>query len=166
MPTAVPGTVFAACVAALRGRLPAATVELLVPDFGGRAESLDAVLDARPDVLNHNVETVPRLYPAIRAGADYGRSLALLARAAARGGPLVKSGFMLGLGETDDQVHATMQRVRDAGVEILALGQYLRPTAEHLPVQRYVTPQEFARTIRADHEKWGPIIRKAGLKSG
>jgi lipoic acid synthetase len=139
---------FAATVEALRAALPEAIVELLVPDFRDRPAALETVLAARPGVLNHNLETVPRLYGEVRPGASYERSLELL-RAAARGkgagGPaLVKSGLMLGLGETADEVGAVLADCVAAGVDLVTVGQYLCPTAGCLPVVRYVPPEEFA----------------------
>ena len=139
---------FAATVEALRAALREASVELLVPDFRDRPAALGTVLAARPDVLNHNLETVPRLYGEVRPGASYERSLELL-RAAARsrgaGGPaLVKSGLMLGLGETADEVGAVLADCVAAGVDLVTVGQYLCPTAGCLPVVRYVPPGAFA----------------------
>ena len=139
---------FTATVEALRAALPEASVELLVPDFRDRPAALETVLAARPDVLNHNLETVPRLYGEVRPGASYRRSLELLRGAARRkgvGGPaLVKSGLMLGLGETADEVGAVLADCVAAGVDLVTVGQYLCPTAGCLPVVRYVPPEEFA----------------------
>ena len=164
---------FAATVAALRDAVPAATVELLVPDFLGDADALGVVLAARPDVVGHNLETVARLYPLVRPRADYGRSLRLLERAAdwARGHrthlsvdegpdaparsregapagarvrrPLVKTGIMLGLGETRDEVERVLGDCVASGVDVVTVGQYLRPARDRLPVVRYVAPREF-----------------------
>jgi lipoyl synthase len=117
------------------------TVEVLVPDFQGDAAALATVLDAAPEILNHNIETVPRLYPEVRAQADYARSLALLERARAHAGTaLVKSGLMLGLGEREEEVLATCRDLAAHGVQLLTLGQYLSPGPGHLPVERYVEP--------------------------
>jgi lipoic acid synthetase len=136
---------FAATIAALRAALPAATVEVLVPDFGGDRAALDSVLGARPDVLNHNLETVPRLYAAARPQADYGRSLELLRRAAAATArPLVKTGLMVGLGETAGEVSGVLRDAAAAGVDVVTVGQYLCPRAGRLAVDRYVAPEEFA----------------------
>lgn len=136
---------FAAAIHAVRCRLPAATVEVLIPDLAGSHASLASVLDARPDVLNHNVETVPRLYQIVRPGASYRRSLALLARAKAlRPGLVTKSGLMLGLGERTAEVIQVLHDLRRARCDLLTLGQYLQPTAGQLPVARYVPPDEFA----------------------
>ncbi|MHC4915928.1 MAG: lipoyl synthase [Planctomycetota bacterium] len=144
---------FAAVVGALREAVPGATVELLVPDFGGRRESLRAVMDARPDVLNHNVETVPRLYPLVRPGADYRRSLELLAEAKRMCPEAVtKSGLMVGLGESRGEVTAVLGDLASAGATAVTVGQYLAPTAGHLPVAEYVRPEafrEYARAARA-----------------
>jgi lipoic acid synthetase len=160
---------FAACLAALRRRLPGAGVELLVPDFAGSAAALDTVLAAGPEVLAHNLETVPRLYPAVRPGADYGRSLELLARAAARGGGLVKSGLMLGLGESEDEVVETLLDMRRAGCRALTLGQYLQPTSRHHPVAAYLEPAAFERYRAAARDLGfaavaaGPLVRSSYL---
>jgi lipoic acid synthetase len=149
---------FAATIRAVREAVPGATVEVLVPDFGGDRAALRAVLAASPHVLNHNLETVPRRYPAVRRGAGYGRSLGLLreaaeTRAAATGTPapgtrssdrlLVKTGLMLGLGETVDEVMTVLADCVAAGVDLVTVGQYLRPAAGCLPVARYVAPAEF-----------------------
>lgn len=139
-----------ATIQAVRARTPDVAVEVLVSDFGGREASVDAVADATPDVFNHNVETVPRLYGTVRPGADYRRSLAVLARAGERVPTMpTKSGLMLGLGETHDEVVEVMLDLREAGVELLTLGQYLRPSAAHLPVAAFVEPDEFAELARA-----------------
>jgi len=136
---------FAKTIQAIRECLPQATVEVLVPDFQGSAEALEVVLAARPDVLNHNVETVPRLYPLVRPQADYARSLELLRRTRARyPGILVKSGLMVGLGETQKEVEAVLWDLKEAGCDVVTIGQYLRPTAWHLPVAAYVPPEVFA----------------------
>lgn len=139
---------FAATIAAIRARLPHAAVEVLIPDFAGSAEALKQVLDASPAVLNHNVETVPRLYPLVRPGADIQRSLAILKAAAARGIP-AKSGFMVGLGESERETRELLRMLRGAGCERVTIGQYLQPTRRQLPVQRYFAPDEFAELRRA-----------------
>jgi len=133
---------FAACVRSLRSSVPHVTVELLVPDFGGSRDALRAVTETAPDVLNHNIETVPRLYPRVRPQAGYDRSLALLA-AAARSGLLTKSGLMLGLGETREETLQVMADLRNNHCAILTMGQYLPPTEEHFPLQRVLAPDEF-----------------------
>ncbi|MGA1795614.1 MAG: lipoyl synthase [bacterium] len=137
---------FAATIEAIRGRVPDALVEVLIPDLQGSIDALRTVLDARPAVLNHNIETVPRLYPLVRPGADYHRSIEIFrnAGAYAPGIPL-KSGLMLGLGESGEEVKETLGDLRAAGCSILTLGQYLQPTRDHLPVERFVPPEEFDR---------------------
>jgi lipoic acid synthetase len=135
---------FAAAIAALREVIPAATVEVLVPDFGGSHTALGSVLDARPDVLNHNLETVPRLYSMARPQADYRGSLELLGRAAAaEPRPLVKTGLMAGLGESAAELVAVLRDCAATGVDVVTIGQYLQPQAGCLPVARYVTPEQF-----------------------
>ncbi|MBI5647601.1 MAG: lipoyl synthase [Ignavibacteriae bacterium] len=159
-------SVFAATIRAIRDRLPACRVEVLIPDFQGDTAAVDAVLDADPDVLNHNVETVPRLYRSVRPQAKFDRSLAVLRRAHARG-ITAKTGFMLGLGETRDEVRSLLAAVRDAGVDIVTIGQYLQPSKEHLPVDRYVPPDEFAAwreeglTLGFSHVESGPLVRSS-----
>lgn len=140
---------FVAVIEQLREAVPDATVEVLTSDFAGRLASVDAVVAAAPDVFNHNLETVPRLYAHVRPGADYHRSLSVLARAGERGGMPTKSGLMLGLGETEDELLAVMRDLRDHGVSLLTLGQYLRPGPMHLPVVDFVEPAVFARLGRA-----------------
>jgi lipoyl synthase len=135
---------FAATIRAVRGRLPDATIEVLVPDFLGSESALETVLAEAPEVFNHNVETVPRLYPTVRPQAAYARSLAVLRYAArARSGWEVKTGLMVGLGETAAEVRRVLGDVRDAGVTVVTIGQYLRPSKEHLPVVEYVPPAVF-----------------------
>ncbi len=135
---------FVETIAAIRNRTPNTTVEVLTPDFRRKEGSIDAVADARPDVYNHNLETVPRLYRRVRPGADYRHSLELLARVKARApGIFTKSGIMLGLGETTEEVHAVMEDLRGADCDFLTVGQYLRPSPRNLPVERYVPPAEF-----------------------
>jgi lipoic acid synthetase len=133
---------FAATVGCLRGRIPGARVEVLTPDFMGDPSALEAVFASRPDVFNHNIETVPRLFSSVRAQGSYSRSLDVL-RAAAGAGQVTKSGLMIGLGETDSEVLAVLSDLREAGVTILTLGQYLRPTRDHAPVARFVSPEGF-----------------------
>jgi lipoic acid synthetase len=136
---------FAATVRAVRRALPDAKVEVLTPDFKGDDGALRAVLDVAPDVLNHNVETVPRLFPRLRPQGRYRVSLDLLAAAkAVRPGQTTKSGLMVGLGETDEEVLAVLADLRAVGVDVVTIGQYLRPTRAHEPVHRYVPPSEFA----------------------
>jgi len=141
---------FALTVAAIRARVPGCRVEVLIPDFQGSREALETVLAAGPDVLNHNTETVPRLYRQARLGARYQWSLDLLGRVKqiAPGIP-VKSGLMVGLGETDAELHEVFLDLARAGVDILTIGQYLRPSARHLPIARYYSPAEFETLRRA-----------------
>ena len=157
---------FADTIRAVRARCPGTAVEVLVPDFRGEPDALATVFAARPDVLNHNVETVPRLQRAVRPQASYARSLAVLARAGAAG-LTTKSGMILGMGETDDEVLGAMADLRGVGVEILTLGQYLRPTARHLPVARWWRPEEFDRLVEAgralgfSHVQGSPLTRSS-----
>ncbi len=145
---------FCKTVAAIRASSPSASVEILTPDFRNKAGALETVLRAPPDVFNHNIETVPRLYPSVRPGSRYFTSLSLLERAKecvkectqSRDATLfTKSGLMVGLGESDEEVFQVMDDLRAAGVDFLTIGQYLRPTAAHAAVCRYVSPQGFAR---------------------
>ena len=137
---------FATTVDALRDRLPGAQIEVLTTDFKGDRGALARVLAARPDVFNHNIETVPRLFPHLRAQGDYRSSLELLAAVKQLApGQTTKSGLMLGLGETDTEIEGVLAQLRHARVDIVTLGQYLRPTREHIPVDRYVTPAGFER---------------------
>ncbi|HEX8097775.1 MAG TPA: lipoyl synthase [Pyrinomonadaceae bacterium] len=143
----------------VRALNPDCKIEVLIPDFNGDGEALNTVLDARPDVLNHNTETIARLYRRVRPDADYRQSLTLLERAARRRdreqrGMLTKSGIMVGLGETFDEVVALMKDLRSVSCDIMTIGQYLQPYERRLPVERYVTPEEF--------ERW----REAGLELG
>ena len=147
---------FVAALAALREALPEARVEVLIPDFRGNEGALEEVFAARPDVLNHNVETVPRLYPRVRPQARYRQSLDVIT-AAKRAGLATKSGLMLGLGEEPEEVEALLHDLREAGCEIVTIGQYLRPSEWHHPVVRYVTPSEF--------EQWGSFGRSLGFKA-
>lgn len=146
---------FARAITEVKKAIPGAKVEVLVPDFGGSRSSLEVVLEAGPDVLNHNVETVPRLYPIVRPRADYSRSLELLAKVKEISPQVAtKSGLMLGLGEDEGEVEGVLEDLVAAGCRILTLGQYLRPSKAHLPVARYVSPEEF--------EEW----RKKALEMG
>lgn len=147
---------------------PECKVELLVPDLQGNHSALNTILAANPEVFGHNLETVPRLYPQARAGADYQRSLNLLA-AAAEIAPEIptKSGLMLGMGERTEEILSVMQDLRQAGCSMLTLGQYLQPTRDHLPVARYVEPSEFAslrdagRQLGFSHVEAGPLVRSS-----
>jgi lipoic acid synthetase len=144
---------FAATVSAIRRRCSATAVELLIPDCKGDPEALDLIFSARPDVLNHNLETVARLQRAVRPSASYARSLAVLARAKAAG-LTTKSGLIVGMGEREDEVVSALADLRAVGVDLVTLGQYLRPTAAHLPVARWWRPEEFDR-LRAIGEAMG-----------
>ncbi len=135
---------FVATIEAIRRRCPETAVEVLVPDCKGDAEAIDTLIGARPDVFNHNLETVARLQRAVRPSAGYTRSLSVLARARSAG-LTVKSGIILGMGETEEEVVGALADLRGAGVEIVTIGQYLRPSAAHLPVARWWTPEEFDR---------------------
>jgi len=160
---------FVDCIRAVRERSPATQIEVLVPDFRGRMERALAILEAAPpDVMNHNLETVPRLYRQARPGADYAHSLALLREFKARvPGVPTKSGLMVGLGETDDEILATMRDMRAHDIDMLTIGQYLQPTGGHLPVQRYVHPDAFAGLERAAyamgfrHAAVGALVRSS-----
>ena len=160
--------IFARTIEEIRRRVPGCKVEVLIPDFRGDWKALDIVLGAQPDVLNHNTETVPRLYRQVRKGAVYERSLELLRRAK-EGHPEVptKTGMMLGLGEEKDEVLATLQDLAAQGTDILTLGQYLQPTREHLPIVRYVHPKEFAEykvlgeAMGFKHVESGPLVRSS-----
>src|SRR5215471_7340193 len=157
---------FAATIAAVRARTPGTQVEVLIPDCKGDEASLATVFDARPDVLNHNVETVPRLQRAVRPSAGYARSLAVLARAK-EAGLVTKSGLIVGMGETDDEVVSTLADLRSVGVDIVTVGQYLRPTTHHLPVARWVTPEQFAayreagEALGIGHVESSPLTRSS-----
>jgi len=162
---------FAACVHAVREASPQTRIETLVPDFRGRMETALAALDAAPpDVFNHNLETVPRLYKQARPGADYTHSLQLLRAFKARHPETpTKSGLMVGLGETDDEILAVMGDLRAHGVDMLTVGQYLQPSRHHLPVARYVTPEQFdafalaARQLGFRNAACGPMVRSSYL---
>lgn len=158
---------FARTIRAIRQECPGCGVEVLIPDFQGSAEALGAVLEAGPDVLNHNVETVSRLYPLVRPQANYGRSLGLLKRAREIGNGLTKSGLMVGLGETWEEVLAVIADLREAGCDLLTIGQYLRPSPQHLPIHRYYTPEEFerlaeeGRALGFRHVEAAPLVRSS-----
>ena len=135
---------FAAVIAALRASVPEASVEVLIPDFRGDAAALETVMAAEPEIINHNVETVPRLYPAVRPQADYRQSLQLLNRVSRSQRPIsAKTGLMVGLGETTAEVYALFDDLREAGCEFLTIGQYLPPSKAHYPVVEYVPPEQF-----------------------
>ena len=147
---------FAETIEAVLRRMPSAKVEVLIPDFQGNAQALQTVLNARPDILNHNIETVPRLYPIVRPQARYRRSLQLLARVQKYAPEIpTKSGLMLGLGESFEEIRATLKDLIEAGCRVLTLGQYLQPSKAHLPVKRFVPPDEF--------ENWKHIALEMGF---
>jgi len=160
---------FVECIRAVREHAPRTQIEVLVPDFRGRLDrALDVLGEAPPDVMNHNLETVPRLYRQARPGADYAHSLALLARFKERFPAIpTKSGLMVGLGETDEEILATMRDLRAHAVDMLTIGQYLQPTGGHLPVLRYVPPETFARFEREAqamgfrHAAVGALVRSS-----
>jgi lipoic acid synthetase len=157
--------IVASTVRAVRERTGAA-IEVLISDLEGNRDALQIVIDSQPDVLAHNVETVPRLYPAVRPVAKYRRSLDVL-RWAHDASMLTKSSIMLGLGETDDEIFETARHLRDAGVEIFTMGQYLAPTGNHHPVRRYYTPDEFAdlgrraKALGFRHVESAPLVRSS-----
>jgi lipoic acid synthetase len=159
---------FALVIRAIRERVEGCGVEVLVPDFQGSHRAMEIVLEAAPDILNHNTETVPRLYQQVRLGARYERSLDMLAHVKrVRPETPTKSGLMLGLGETVDEVLGVMRDLRDSKVDILTLGQYLRPSPKHLPIVRYVPIDEFAELKRRGYEmgfrhvESGPLVRSS-----
>ena len=161
-------SIFAATIREIRRQSPGTTVEVLIPDFLGKPEALDAVLDARPEVLSHNVETVPRLYSRVRPQARYERSLGVLKRISEHGDGIVcKTGIMVGLGETSAEVLATMRDIVARGAHVLTVGQYLRPSSMHLPIERYWAPEEFAALRDAGmamgyrHVESGPLVRSS-----
>jgi lipoic acid synthetase len=160
--------IFARTIHEIRARVPGCKVEVLIPDFRGDWQALETVVRACPDVLNHNTETVPRLYRQVRKGAIYERSLELLRRAKELAPEIpTKTGLMLGLGEAREEVLAAMQDLAAQGTNILTLGQYLQPTHEHLPVVRFVHPDEFAeykelgRQMGFAHVESGPLVRSS-----
>jgi lipoic acid synthetase len=158
--------IFALTILQIRAQVPGCAVEVLIPDFKGNWAALDVVLRARPDILNHNTETVPRLYRSVRPGARFERSLELLRRSKEQG-LVTKSGIMVGLGEEWSEVLETIRLIRESGTDVLTVGQYLRPSAEHLPLVRYYTPdefaqiREFARGLGYGHVESGPLVRSS-----
>ena len=150
----------------IRAASPGTTIEVLIPDFCGHWHDLQTVLDARPDILNHNIETVPSQYYRVRPQAKYPRSLELLRRAKEQGF-LTKTGLMLGIGETADELVSTLRDIRAQNVDILTLGQYLQPTREHLPIDRWITPDQFAGFKQTALEmgfsavESGPLVRSS-----
>jgi lipoic acid synthetase len=161
-------SVFAHTIRETRARRPACRIEVLIPDFQGDEQALRTVLDAGPDILNHNTETVPRLYRMARSGGRYARTLELLARSRAHAPNIpTKTGIMVGLGEDRDEIVAVFRDLRRVGCEILTVGQYLRPSPEHAPIARYYHPDEFAelKAIARDlgfvHVESGPLVRSS-----
>ncbi|HLE32782.1 MAG TPA: lipoyl synthase [Bacteroidota bacterium] len=158
--------IFAETIRLIRELIPGCSVEVLIPDFKGSEEALGIVLEAGPDILNHNLETVPRLYKTVRPQADYTQSLEVLARSKERG-MKTKTGLMLGIGEKTDEVLEVMKDAIKSGCDILTLGQYLQPTKEHLPIDRYVHPDEFLMlkeegiSMGFRHVESGPLVRSS-----
>lgn len=163
---------WAAVIEAIHQRCPSTNVEVLTPDFRGVPDALDIVLGARPAIFSHNMETVPRLYREARPGSRYQRSLALLTEAARRRDDgrydgVIKTSIMVGLGETEEEILATIGEIRDAGVDVLAIGQYLQPSRDHLPVDRFVSPETFAvyrqhaMSLGFRHCEAGPLVRSS-----
>jgi len=166
-------SIFAGTIRRIRARIPDCGIEVLIPDFMGSEAALATVMRARPDILNHNIETIPRLYPQVRPKARYERSLQLLQRAKRMDATVfTKSGIMLGLGEDLDEVVEVFRGLRAHDVEILTVGQYLRPTVNHLPIARYVTPDEFAElkqqalSLGFRHVESGPLVRSSYHAAG
>ncbi len=155
--------IFAACVRAIRALRPECGVEVLTPDFRGDPQAVDTVLAGGPNVFAHNLETVARLYPRARPGADYARSLAVLSRAAASDGPTVKSSLMVGLGESREELAEAVRHLAWAGVRAITFGQYLPPTREHLPVERYYPPEEFAELAQEARRAGIPLVSSGPL---
>ena len=160
--------IFAGCIRAIRHRTPRVEVEVLIPDFQGNWDALATVVRARPVVLNHNIETVPRLYPRARPKAIYTQSLELLQRVKSIDPTMItKTGIMVGLGETRGELARTLADVRDHDCDLLTIGQYLRPSRKHLPIVRYYSPEEFdeladeARSLGFAHVEAGPLVRSS-----
>lgn len=159
---------FAALIRCIRDKAPSCRIELLIPDLQGKESSLVRILREKPDILGHNLETVPRLYPAVRPESDYLRSLEVLARVRQYAPDIMtKSGLMLGMGEEAAEVHQVLRDLRAHDCQLLTLGQYLAPTRRHYPVHRYVTPDEFTayaafgQTLGFDHVEAGPLVRSS-----
>ena len=161
-------SIFAECIHESRRHSPGCTVEVLIPDLEGNWDALAVIVEARPDVLNHNTETVPRLYRRTRPQAKYQRTLDLLRIGKEMDGTmLTKSGLMVGLGESTEELLETIQDIRDTSCDLLTIGQYLSPTSRHLPIQRYYTPEEFEELKAAGmemgfrHVESGPLVRSS-----
>ena len=160
--------IFAQCISRIRGRLPTCKVEVLIPDFEGNWDALAAVMAEEPDTLNHNIETVRRVFPTVRARGDYELSLQLLAKAKEIAPDAVtKSGMMAGLGETFDEIVETMRDLRSVDCDLLTIGQYLRPSEKHLPIAKFYTPAEFdqlrevGEAMGFKHVASGPLVRSS-----
>ena len=161
-------SIFARSIQEIRDLCPGCAIEVLIPDFQGNWAALGTVMAARPEILNHNTESVPRLYGRVRPKADYARSMELLHRAKQLDpNAITKSGLMVGLGESEDELYQVFRDLREVGVEVLTIGQYLRPSAWHLPVTRYYAPAEFATLREAaldlgfGHVEAGPLVRSS-----
>jgi lipoic acid synthetase len=158
--------IFAETIREIRRLLPSCTIEVLIPDFAGNEQALQTVIDEQPDILNHNIETVRRLFPSIRPQGKYDRSIGLLDWAK-RMGARTKSGLIVGMGETPDEVREVMRHLRAVGTDIMTIGQYLRPTKQHLPVARFYVPEEFAafkvegEALGFAHVESGPLVRSS-----
>jgi lipoic acid synthetase len=160
--------IYAETIQQIRKRVPECKVEVLIPDFQGDNSSLETVIHAKPDVLNHNIETVPRLYPLVRPQADYNRSLQLLKNAKNISHDIItKSGIMLGLGENDEEIINTLTDIREHDIDFVTIGQYLRPSSGHLPVMKYYSPEEFenfsniAKGLNFKHIESAPLVRSS-----
>ncbi|PSR23141.1 MAG: lipoyl synthase [Sulfobacillus acidophilus] len=160
--------IFAGCIEAVREQVPGCGIEVLTPDLLGNWEALASIVAARPDIFNHNTESVPRLYPWVRPKAQYERTLELLRRVKQQDESIVtKSGLMVGLGETREELHQVFVDLRENGVDVLTVGQYLRPDQKHLPVEKYYTPEEFvdikreAQALGFRHVESGPLVRSS-----
>jgi lipoic acid synthetase len=157
---------FAETIERIRQENPTCTVEVLIPDFQGRQADVGVVMQAKPDILNHNIETVPRLFPSIRPQGKYGRSLDVLEWAKSMGGR-TKSGVMAGLGESNEEIRLVLRDLREVECEIVTIGQYLQPTLRHAPVARYYTPEEFevfkqeGMALGFQHVESGPLVRSS-----
>jgi lipoic acid synthetase len=160
--------IFAACIKKIRAEAPGCKVEVLIPDFAGSRPALQKVIDAQPDVLNHNIESSRRIFPRVRPKGDYRLSLDLLARVKEMDSRMVtKSGIIMGMGETIEEVLETMQDLREVDCDLLTIGQYLRPSAKHVPIYRFYTPAEFAELAQLGEEMGfkhvasGPLVRSS-----
>ncbi|MBW3630767.1 MAG: lipoyl synthase [Gemmatimonadetes bacterium] len=161
--------IYAETIRQVHARMPGCSVEVLIPDFKGKEEALRLVVEAKPEILAHNVDTVERLVRSVRPGARYWRSISLLGAVKRLDpGMLTKSAIILGMGETEEEIYQTMRDLREGAVDILTLGQYLRPSAHHIPLDRWVTPEEFARwkeigerEVGFQHVESGPLVRSS-----